>query len=135
ENFVAVGEEGQVQLTDEDTSFDLASWVEFDDNTFELGSGEEVQVPFLIRVPGNAEPGGHYASVYAQVGASSAVDSTGSSIGQRIGSLVLLRVAGDVKEDAMVESFKVSNFDDGKPVPFEIRVKNQGSVHIRPIGF
>ncbi len=134
ENFTAVGEEGQVALTDEDTSFNLASWIEFESSTFVLGSGEEIQVPFLIRVPGNAEPGGHYASVFAHVGPVSP-DGSGSAIGQKIGSLILLRVAGDVEESASVESFAVGKFDPGQPVPFEIRVKNQGSVHIRPAGF
>ena len=43
--------------------------------------------------------------------------------------------AGDVEEQAAVESFNVGEFDAGSPVPFELRVKNQGSVHIRPAGF
>lgn len=135
QNFTAVGEEGQVALTEEDTSFDLASWIEFQNDTFTLGSGEEVQVPYLVRVPGNAEPGGHYASVYAYAGPPRAEGETGSTVGQKIGSLVLLRVAGDVEEEAAVETFTVGEFEPGNPVPFELRVKNQGTVHIRPAGF
>jgi hypothetical protein len=135
QNFTAVGEEGQVGLTDEETSFSLAKWIEFEKSTFELGSGKEVQVPFLIRVPGNAEPGGHYASVFAHLGAANPGDVSGSSIGQKIASLVLLRVAGTVKEQAAVESFSVGEFEAGQSVPFDVRIRNQGSVHIRPQGF
>ena len=135
QNFTAVGEEGRVALTEEDTSFDLASWIQFERTSFSLGSGEEVQVPYLIRVPGNAEPGGHYASVYAYAGADQPGGDTGSTVGQKIGSLVLLRVAGDVTEEAAIESFTVGEFEPGNPVPFELRIKNNGTVHIRPVGF
>lgn len=135
ENFVAVGEEGEVGLTEENTTYSLASWIVFDKTKYTLKSGDEIQVPFSIRVPFNAEPGGHYASVYAQINPSSVSGSSGSSVGQKIGSLVLLRVAGDVKEQASVESFSVEKIAQGKPVVFDIRVKNEGSVHIRPQGF
>lgn len=135
ENFVAVGEEGQVGLTEEETTYSLASWINFDKTSYSLKSGEEIQVPFNIRVPFNAEPGGHYASVYAQVSAVSPGESSGSSIGQKIGSLLLLRVAGDVKETASIASFNVSKQVEGKPITFNIRAKNEGSVHIRPQGF
>lgn len=135
ENFTAVGEKGQVGLTDEDTPYALAKWISFNQSNFTLKAGEEKIVPFLIRVPGNAEPGGHYASVFAYIGPTSASGSSGSGIGQKIGSLILLRVAGDVKESAVVESFKVGSYKAGEDVPFEIRIRNTGSVHIRPQGF
>lgn len=135
ENFTAVGEDGGVGLTEQETSYSLADWVSFEKTNFTLKSGEEVQVNFLIRVPFNAEPGGHYASVYAHVSPAGVEGTSGSSIGQKIGSLVLLRVAGDVKEQASVASFSVDKINLGKSVTFSIRAKNEGSVHIRPAGF
>jgi hypothetical protein len=135
ENFVAVGEEGKVGLTVDSTTFSLAKWIFFDKSNYTLKSGEEAQVPFSIRVPNSAEPGGHYASVYAQVSPNSAGESTGSSIGQKIGSLLLLRVAGDIKESAAIATFQEEQAGPDKPVVFNIRAKNTGTVHIHPQGF
>ena len=135
ENFVAVGEEGTVGLTEDSTTYSLAKWINFGQTKYTLKSGEEVQVPFNVNVPLNAEPGGHYASVYAQVSPSTPGESSGSGVGQKIGSLVLLRVAGNVKESASVASFSAGKVEPGKPLDFDIRVQNNGSVHIRPQGF
>src|SRR5690348_4078168 len=114
ENFVAVGEEGQVGLTEDTTSFTLAKWINFGQTKYALKSGEQAQVPFNINVPMNAEPGGHYASVYAQVTPGNPGESSGSAVGQKIGSLVLLRVAGNVKEAASVASFSNAKIVPGK---------------------
>jgi hypothetical protein len=134
ENFVAVGEEGGVGLTEDDTVYSLAKWIVFDKTEYTLKSGGEVQVPFNIRVPNNAEPGGHYASVYAQISPDSPSNTSGSRIGQKIGALLLLRVAGDIKESASIASFSVENQTSGKPLVFDVRAKNNGSVHIHPQG-
>ena len=135
-DFKPEGEEGGVALSEEDTSsYSLASWIQIDNPSFTLGAGQERNVPFLIRVPGNAEPGGHYASVFAYVSPPNTQQSSGSFIGQRVGSLILLRVAGDVQESATIESFEKVQENPSSPVLFNIRVKNDGSVHVRPQGF
>lgn len=137
QNFTTTDEMGTVGLTEEETAFNLASWIRFKNTKLSLRSGQETTVSFTITVPRNAEPGGHYASVFGQLSPDSSEigGGAGSALGQKIGSLVLLRVAGDVKEDANVESFTVGDFSSGDPVPFSIRVKNNGSVHVRPQGF
>ncbi len=137
ENFTATDEQGTVGLTEEETPFSLAKWVRFNKTEYTLKSGQETQVPFTITVPRNAEPGGHYASVYGQLTPDSGEigGSSGSAIGQKVGALVLLRVAGDIKEDANIETFIVKDFSAGESIPFSIRAKNNGSVHIRPQGF
>ena len=134
QDFVATGEEGEVSLTDKST-YSLASWIEMDGNGYELGPGKQRAVKFVIRVPHNAEPGGHYASVYAHLSPTTDAAESGSYIGQKIGSLVLLRVAGDMSEGAKFESYETSQkyYEDGL-VEFNIRIKNEGSVHIKPKG-
>src|SRR5690606_20974594 len=107
ENFAAIDEQGAIGLTEEETPFSLAKWVKFRQDTYTLRSGQEAQVAYTITVPQNAEPGGHYASVYGQLtpDASAIGSGSGAVLGQKIGALVLLRVAGDVKEDATIETF------------------------------
>ena len=135
EDFKAVGEDGSVGFDDQkSTTFSLASWVTPEIKSFTLAPNEEKTINFSIQVPKDAEPGGHYASVLAKIGGDAKVQS-GASVVSRVGSLILLRVSGNVKEAANIESFTSSKFFyNSLPVDFELRVKNSGNNHIRPRG-
>ena len=136
EDFKAVGEEGSVDLIDDDsnTSYSLAKWVVPEPKNFSLKKGEEIEIPYSINVPTDAEPGGHYGSVVIRMGGSDKV-TQGASVASKVGSLVLLRVAGTVKEDASVESFRANkSYYQNSPVNFELRLKDNGSNHIQPKG-
>jgi len=135
EDFVADGEEGQVSLTESKSTYSLASWIQLGTGQFTLNGGQQQRVKFVIRVPGNAEPGGHYASVFAHLSPTLAGATNGSGVGQKIGALVLLRVGGDAKEDAKINSFSTTktSYEQG-PVGFDLRVLNAGSVHVKPMG-
>jgi hypothetical protein len=137
EDFKAVGEEGSVSLIDDsqpDTTYSLAKWVIPEPRTFTLAPNQEKEIPFTINVPKDGEPGGHYCSVLFQIGGGTATGG-GASVASRVGSLILLRVSGNVKEDANVESFKAnkSYFEKG-PVTLDLRVKDNGNNHINPKG-
>lgn len=134
-NFVALGEDGAQQYLDEKTPTDLASWVSVDQPTVTLGPGENGEFPFAINVPKDAEPGGHYASVffYRQPGSTG---NAGVGISEKIGVLLLVNVPGNIREDARIESFTLqgSGVRDRLPVYFDLRIRNMGSVHFRPRG-
>lgn len=134
EDFTTSGEEGQVVLEGEDTStYSLARWIEPETKDLILQPNEERSINFLINVPRDAEPGGHYASILFSTGADQ--DVPGSAVvAQRIGSLILLRVSGNVNEQANIESFSVPGYSEKGPVNFSLRVKNEGNVHVRPEG-
>jgi hypothetical protein len=137
EDFKAVGEEGSIDLIDDqsNTSYSLAKWVNPSLKSFFLKAGEEREVSFTITVPKDAEPGGHYASVLVQVGGSANPQAGSAAVTPRVGSLLLLRVSGNVREDAVVETFKTTkSYYDKGPVTFELRLKNTGNNHIRPKG-
>lgn len=135
EDFVATGEEGDVNLTTEKTTYSLSSWIQTDTARFTLGAGEERKLKFQINVPYNAEPGGHYASVFAHVSPPIDAAQSGSYVGQKIASLILLRIAGETKEEANIETFQTSKtyYSEG-PIIFDTRIKNTGSVHLKPKG-
>jgi len=48
--------------------------------------------------------------------------------------LVLLRVSGNVSEEASIETFEAPKYSQSGPVPITLRLKNNGNVHIRPKG-
>lgn len=132
-NFVALGEEGQVGLNDEDSVYSLAHWIKLDQKEATIPVKGSVVFTFTIEVPANAEPGGRFGSIIFKTDVPSF--SGGSAIGQELGALVMLRVAGEVKEQASVEAFEsLKGFWEYGPVAFETRLKNSGSVHIKPTG-
>lgn len=132
-DFVAVGNEGAVELLDENSSFSLASWVSFEVDTITLQPKQTALIDYQIKVPSNAEPGGKFASLIFRTVPPKNTDVTGATLAQEIGALVLMRVAGDAKEYAKISEFTSdrSVYEYG-PIEFTLIVKNEGSVHVRP---
>jgi hypothetical protein len=137
EDFRAKDDLGGVDLIAPDegdnSSYKLASWITTDPNRITLAAGDERIITATIRIPKNAEPGGHFASVLIK---RSGGDITGgASVDSRIGSLILLRVSGAITESAMVDSFKPEeSIAQYGPVTFALRTKNDGNVHVQPKG-
>ncbi|OGV92878.1 hypothetical protein A3B57_02760 [Microgenomates group bacterium RIFCSPLOWO2_01_FULL_47_10] len=134
EDFRSSGEEGQVVLEETETNaYSLQSWIKLSAPAIVVQPNEEVLFPFAINVPKDAEPGGHYASILFQIGSLDPIPGV-TSVRSRIGALILLRTSGDVKEDANIESFDAPVYQQRGPVEFSLRVKNNGTTHIRPGG-
>ncbi|HWQ99983.1 MAG TPA: hypothetical protein VN397_04035 [Candidatus Methylomirabilis sp.] len=134
QNFVATGEDGAQEYLDEKEPTGLASWVIVDRPTVTLQPGESADFPFAVNVPADAEPGGHYATVFFAVGSETA--ETGVGIASRTGVLLLVNVPGEIREDARVESFRLMGGGtlSRLPATFELRIRNLGSTHFRPRG-
>lgn len=134
EDFTSVGEEGQVALQEDNSthSFSLAQWITPETTDITLQPGEERPFTFTVSVPKNAEPGGHYASVLFQAAGGDV--QGGASVTQRVGALILLRVSGNVVENASIESFTAPTYAQKTPLNITLRVKNAGNTHIRPRG-
>lgn len=137
EDFKAIGEEGQVVVTpEEEATYSLKKWTITEPTEFTLESREQEFINFIIEIPEDAEPGGKYGSVLATVGGVIGEEGfTGSAIAQKVGALVLLTVAGEVKEDLSIKEFTAPSFLEYGPVPFLIRFENKGTIHVRPRGF
>ena len=98
EDFTVSGEAGQVKIEPAETeTYSLARWVKISPDNFTLEPKEQKVIDFTIEVPQGAEPGGHYGSVLATIGGVAGENLTGAAIAQKVGSLVLLSVAGQVK--------------------------------------
>ena len=111
EDFTAVGESGGVVIQDqENDSFSLAKWVTMNESEFTLLPAEQKIIDFSINVPLEGEPGGHYGSILAVASPPDVIAGGGSGVSQKVGSLLLLSVAGEVKENLVVEEFKVGKF-------------------------
>lgn len=133
QNFEAQGETGSPAFVEAKDG--LGSWMSADRSSVTILPGEQITVPFKIKIPEDAESGGHFGVVF--LGNNPPGDSSGVSVGAQTGSLVLLSVSGDVVEDAGLLSFgKKDNkfFYKTLPVTFEYRFKNDGGDRIKPQG-
>ncbi|MDF1498503.1 MAG: DUF916 domain-containing protein [Patescibacteria group bacterium] len=140
--FEMIGEEGYqkfIPIEENNDDFGLTSWIKYNETKIVVSPKSSKEFKFTIDIPLSADPGGHYASVYFSTGAENVDNDASSAVGvqAQINSLILFRVSGDVVEKAEIESFDLEN---GKillyhlPVNFVFRVKNEGNVHIMPIG-
>ena len=136
EDFTVTGEMGEVIIEPAETeTYSLAAWITTEPIEFTLGPREQKFVNFTLKVPENAEPGGHYGSVLASTVGAIGEEVIGTTIAQKVGALVLLTVAGEIKESLLVKEFSAPSFLEYGPVPFIIRFENTGTVHVRPRGF
>ena len=114
----------------------MASWIEVEGGPISLLPDEQKIVPYTIHIPQNADPGGHYAAVFF---ATQPPQMSGSSIGLsgRLGTLVLLTVSGDIKEEGKIVEFSTKDnksFYEHLPVSFSLLFANSGNVHLKPQG-
>ncbi|MFN3301522.1 MAG: hypothetical protein ACK413_00630 [Patescibacteria group bacterium] len=139
EDFKAVGEEGSVEITQLEPEiekiYSLTKWVEIKPSQFEISPREEKFVEFTINVPIEAEPGGKYGALIANVGKIDTLEAgTGAMILQKVASLLLVSVSGPVEEKLLVREFKGPTFQEYGPINFSLRLENLGTVHLRPRG-
>ncbi len=133
ENFEAGDESGSPQFVQSKEG--LAVWTKVT-NTVTANAGEQVTVPFSITIPKNAEPGGYFASIFIRTTPPSS-EAGEVSIGARLGSLVLLRVNGDIKEGVDILEFSSKDnkrFYTSLPVELYYRFQNTGNDRVKPEG-
>lgn len=143
DDFGAKGEDGEPQLLlDEKESgpYSLKFWVAGVPD-LRLAPREVKTATIKIKVPQNAEPGGHYGVIrFTAQPADVAQGASGVSLSASIGGLVFLRVNGNLQEKMSVADFYASqsgnkaDFFETGPVSFIERLKNDGTLHEKPTG-
>lgn len=132
-NFTPEGEEGGVNLTEDNTAYSLASWTTVAPETVTLPARASQVFDFTITLPVDAEPGSHLGSIIVQTQAAK-LDESGVAVSQEIGPLVLVSVSGDTVMNAELASFDTKTVWEKGPVLFNTRVTNTGNVHFKPRG-
>lgn len=142
-DFTAKDESGVPSIIFEDKNDDnrytLKNWITTE-KSFDLKSKESKTLQFTINVPANAEPGGHYAVVRFSVQGETPTQ-TGVGINTSIGSLILLRVNGQITDTSKLADFYSatpryvkSGFFENGPIGFITRINNTGNIHNQPTG-
>lgn len=123
--------------------YSIVDYISFPESSVELELGERARIPVTITVPADAEPGGHYGSIFISTirkgeAATDAAPQPTSPIIARIGSLVFLTIKGEVERSGQTLGVDVVDngqwwFEEG-PIDLGITYENTGSVHTNPYG-
>ncbi|WP_336705984.1 WxL protein peptidoglycan domain-containing protein [Oerskovia sp. USHLN155] len=81
-------------------SEDLGAWITPDAARVAVGPGERVTVPFTLTVPAGATPGDHTAALVTSL--VTGAGEGGVAVDRRLGTRVLVRVAGDLVPSAAI---------------------------------
>ena len=111
-----------------------------------LDAGQSKQVKVVINVPQNAAGGGYFGAVRFTSAdpANTNQSGAGATLSASVGSLILVKVPGDIKDDLRISSFDVRNsasaasgssfFVNNKSLNAVVRFNNQGNVQEEPFG-
>lgn len=114
----------------------LAGWIKAPES-INVGPGEIKEIKFKIQIPSNAEPGGYFTALFLQHTPPSFEQGTGVAIGSQLGTLILLRVNGNISDEAGILEFNTKNksrFFKTLPIEFYYRFQNTGDVWVKPLG-
>jgi hypothetical protein len=131
EDFLAKGEEGQVELSS-NSPYSVISWAKVTPQTFSLAAGEEQEVTATVTAPSDAA-GGRFGSFVFSV-KPEATEGAAASVAQEVASLFLIKVSGPVDEKLTVKSISAPAFSEFGPVPVNVGFTNSGNVHVKTYG-
>ena len=138
-DFKAKGESGEPAFYDasvEDSRYSLSKWITFTQTEIALTPQQVVDFKYSISAPSSAEPGGHYGVVFFAADQNTPQENSSSvTLNSMVGSLLLVKVPGDISENAVLDSFFANQFIyfGGDP-KIDTVVRNLGNIHFKPQG-
>jgi len=108
------------------TNADAYKWVQFAQGSYYLQPGQSVDVPYTVRVPAGATPGGHYGVLFAET--QSPADN-GGAIGRnkRVGEVLYATVNGTFTKGAEVRAASTPFVQLAPPLSSNTSIKNIGN--------
>lgn len=123
----------------------VVDWISLDHKEpFILEKGKAKEIQYTIRAPANAEPGGHFGTIFFK--ANSLKEKETLKIGTQVGALVFVIVPGPNIQKGKILDFSAAKFFSGTTKPldilkrkpatvnFKIKFENTGTIHFEPKG-
>lgn len=113
----------------------VMDWITLGENNeheFLIGKDGAKSIPYIIKAPPNAEPGGHYGVLFFKAVKTGKGETL--NIGTQVGVLVLITIPGSHLQKGRILDFTTKNFYQKSPIDFSIRFENTGTVHFEPKG-
>jgi hypothetical protein len=136
EDILGVNDEGLPVFAEagQATGYEISEWIQPETTSVTLGSNETRSVAFTVRVPLEATPGSHFGGVFFAA-TPPGPGETGAAVGIQVGSVISLRISGDIIEEARLREFSSGSSVYSTPnVDFTVRVENMSNVLVRPRG-
>ncbi|NUM25695.1 MAG: hypothetical protein HUU49_03690 [Candidatus Buchananbacteria bacterium] len=135
EAFTSGDETGQPVYLPPEAQYDYLNWFAVEQKEITLTPRQVALVPFTVKVPFDAVPGGYYAVIFWQTSLAGE-NQAPVGINSRVGTLVFLKISGAVTESGEVSDFGLKQPDTffELPVDFTVRFTNSGNIHLRPTG-
>lgn len=138
-DFIVEDDKGTPSIVENDTQvtrkYSAAQWITLPYNRIDIGTNNKAVILATIKVPKDAKPGGRYAAVYFEpILSTKTTGGAGANITPRIASLIYIRVAGPITENAYISSMFTQSFYEYGPIDLAAKIMNRGDYHIRPKG-
>lgn len=135
QDFSELEESGRVKFLQEldakNYQYGLSSWITFEKQSLTLASNEEGKIKVFINKD-KLTPGGHYASIQAEVKQSAEGQVPIKAI---LATLLFVRTAtGSEQEELSLQSAEALRTFFGFPDTFLLRLQNKGNVELIPYG-
>jgi len=109
---------------------------------FTLAAGQQKSVPVTVAIPANAPGGGYFGAVRFAPANVSAAPNQNVTLAGSVGSLILVKVPGNITDKLSLASFDVrdkkgdasSFFTSNKDITAAVRFQNEGNVQEEPFG-
>lgn len=138
-NFEPEGEQGRgrfIPSFGEEDDHTLASWITISNGPYHVPAEQSKEINFVVDVPKDAAPGGHFAAILISTEPPSQGDEAYVlRTSQTVTSLFFVRIEGDIVESATIREFTMKDsFVDEPNAEFFLRFENKGNVHLQPRG-
>ncbi len=134
ENFEPAGDTGAPRFIGANDG--LATWLTTQ-SSVTIKPEQKVIVPYSITIPPNTEPGGYFAAIFFGAQDPSGIEAGEVAIGGKLGILILLRVSGDIVENAGLANFGTDGAKrlfTSLPINFSYKFTNSGGDRVVPLG-
>lgn len=136
QDITGLDERGVPQFSKEGevSQYELSQWITLPVDSVVLAPGEVRSIPFVITVPLDAAPGSHFGGVFLDA-ETPKLRTTGAAIGIKVGSIISLKISGEVIEEVRLREFSSNKVVYNEPVvSFEVKAENMGNTLSRPHG-
>lgn len=104
---------------------DAYKWVQMNTTQWHAEVRQTTTIPFTLRVPANASPGGHYGIIFAETKAQD--DAAGIARKKRIGIVLYVKVKGDIVNEGRVTNIATGWFYSHPPVTATVTIEDKGN--------
>lgn len=108
---------------------DAYKWVQFQKTLYHVEAGATQKIDFTMRVPQQANAGGHYGVVFAETQPTAPAQGTSVLRKKRLGMILYATVGGDYKSAGEVIGTDIPFWQHEPPLKVLLKAKNTGNTN------